>query len=117
MLLLRAILLVVIVIKADYDDLALKKCDPSEEWSIHGWWPEYNKSSWPQFCNSSRFKEFNGEAIANIRAGLDKYWFSCGGDDLEFWRHEWDKHGTCVNLTVEEYVNFVVNDILKLTAF
>ena len=108
----------------EYTDLALKKCN--EEWSIHGLWPEYGNSSWPQFCNKTKYADLTHSSIKPILLDLEKYWYSGCYDylfyavmdvlyDMEplfiysdqanwkFWTHEWQKHGTCTNYTVLEY--------------
>lgn len=83
-----------------YVDLALKKCTSADEWSIHGLWPEFNSTIWPQFCNQTKCKEFDMTALWPIRDQLEKYWFSCPpsflGPNEDFWKHEWCKHATCM---------------------
>jgi hypothetical protein len=100
-----------------YDDLALKKCKNSNDWSIHGWWPEYSKGKWPQFCDKNRYHEFNATAISSIRDKLDKYWYSCPEwsiNEYTLWQHEWQKHGTCIlDVSVVDYFNHTINALLK----
>jgi hypothetical protein len=31
---------------------------------------------------------------------MDEYWVDMNGDNEDFWSHEWNKHGTCIN-TIE----------------
>lgn len=99
---------------ANYDDLAIKKCkDDNVDWSIHGYWPEYNRTSYPENCNQTKCKEFNINALdeAGLTPQLHKYWFSCPewqqlfGSNEEFWNHEWCKHATCMsrNVNLTEY--------------
>jgi len=104
-----------------YDDLSLKKCkgELSIPWSIHGWWPEYSHSKWPQFCDPSRYSEFNKEAIAPIKRLLEEYWYSCPGypSAYNLWKHEWEKHGTCIpNVSVIDYFNHTINAFLQADA-
>ncbi|XP_066598184.1 ribonuclease Oy [Prorops nasuta] len=67
----------------------------SEEWTIHGLWPTQNHKVGPQFCDKSL--PFDVNALNEIRSELELKW-----TDVEnrkprssFWRHEWEKHGTC----------------------
>lgn len=91
-----------------FDDLSLKKCEHDNKWSIHGWWPEYSCHSYPSWCNSSRFSEFNLTKLEKIIPLMTKYWYSCpewsGTSNTRFWQHEWEKHGTCINdITMFDY--------------
>jgi hypothetical protein len=93
----------------NYADLALKWCphQNSPGWSIHGWWPEYNTVKWPSWCDKSRYNLFNNSAIESIRPIMVQEWGICPTwthtSDFYFWKHEWEKHGTCTNDTVLEY--------------
>lgn len=66
-----------------------------EEWTIHGIWPSKFHTTSPQFCNKSL--EFNSSALAPIENVLKERWFDIhkGSKPYSFWKHEWDKHGTC----------------------
>ena len=99
--------------EVQFDVLAVKKCNKNGPWSIHGWWPEYTVSKWPQWCNSRRYHEFNETIIGPIQKELNSYWYSCPGwpSAYRMWIHEWEKHGTCTDDTVLEYFN------TALTAF
>ncbi len=33
--------------------------------------------------------------VSSIQASLDKYWPSYDGANVDFWTHEYEKHGTC----------------------
>lgn len=65
-----------------------------EDWTIHGIWPsEYHKLS-PQYCNKSL--PFNVKDLQPVRKELNEKWIDIeNGHDFSFWRHEWEKHGTC----------------------
>ena len=112
---LSIILLLIVTINAvnyKYVDLALKKCPGQSRWSIHGFWPQYNKHSYPQWCDKNRYKQFNTSIIEPIRSILNDDWGVCqswkGTSDVDFWKHEWEKHGTCTNDTV---VNFFTQSL------
>lgn len=62
--------------------------------TIHGVWPERVDGSYPEYCNRS--EPFNQTRIKDLKPILKRIWF----DDLHrdpdiFWKHEWEKHGTC----------------------
>lgn len=96
-----------------YDDLALKRCDTTSEWSVHGLWPEYSNSTWPQFCDPSRYKELTPDVLAPFRDLMDKYWYACEGDSFSFWQHEWNKHGTCQPLPVAVFFRRTIDLFLE----
>ncbi|XP_018311058.1 ribonuclease Oy [Mycetomoellerius zeteki] len=64
------------------------------EWTIHGIWPTKYNTTGPQFCNRL---PFDSKAIAPIEGELKENWIDIqkGSKPYSFWRHEWDKHGTC----------------------
>ena len=99
-----------------FDDLTIKRCNASDNYSIHGWWPEYSNKSWPSWCDPSRYKEFNNITISPIKELMDEYWYTCPGwpSPYIFWQHEWEKHGTCVESdSVVEYFNHTINAFLQ----
>jgi ribonuclease T2 len=57
-------------------------------------WPERNDNSWPQFCSGN---SYSAGAISSIRGEMDTYWpnLQSHGTSDSFWKHEWEKHGTC----------------------
>lgn len=66
----------------------------SEDFTIHGLWPNRVDGSWPQYCNDTA--RFAPKAVDSIRPQLKEAWPSFGdGGDVGFWRHEWLRHGTC----------------------
>jgi hypothetical protein len=97
----------------NYYDLALQKCHRDSSFSLHGLWPEYNASSWPQFCNKTEYREFNPSDLEQWDRfdEMNQYWFSCESESkaipalnsMTFWKHEWEKHGTCTSMNVTEY--------------
>lgn len=66
-----------------------------EEWSIHGVWPSDFHGMGPTFCNTSN--HFNPKDLESLESDLKKKWMDIQNltDHYQFWRHEWDKHGTC----------------------
>lgn len=62
----------------------------SDDYKIHGLWPQYNHNKWPSFCEKLEYKKPSGELLEDMR----KYWDTCDNEDL--WKHEWEKHGSCI---------------------
>jgi len=111
-------------IPTNYDDLAL--INNSQEWSIHGFWPEFNKTTWPQFCNKTRYYDFTRSTLqGNLLDQMNKYWVSNtnleketdeetdNGTNWEFWTHEWRKHGTCQPKDPKDYFQNTINLFLQ----
>ncbi|KYN06507.1 PREDICTED: ribonuclease Oy [Cyphomyrmex costatus] len=71
------------------------------QWTIHGIWPTIYNEIGPQFCNNSL--SFNSTALAPIENELKQNWLDIqkGSKPYSFWKHEWDKHGTCA-ISVQE---------------
>eukprot|EP01099_Mayorella_cantabrigiensis_P002074 TRINITY_DN1912_c0_g1_i2.p1 TRINITY_DN1912_c0_g1~~TRINITY_DN1912_c0_g1_i2.p1 ORF type:complete len:241 (-),score=26.18 TRINITY_DN1912_c0_g1_i2:145-837(-) len=64
-----------------------------ETWVIHGLWPNYNNGSWPQYCNSSY--PFVFSEVQDLSSQLYVEWPDLYENGTDFWKHEWEKHGTC----------------------
>ena len=63
----------------------------SDEYQIHGLWPQYSHNEWPHNCEYVKYKSPNGKLLDD----MNKYWSSCD-DNNKLWEHEWIKHGSCV---------------------
>ena len=64
--------------------------------------PDNCDGSYQSSCDSSRaYTNITDILQAQDRGSLlsymNKYWLNQDGSNEEFWSHEWDKHGTCVN--------------------
>lgn len=88
--------------------LSLQRCPNANpgEYTIHGLWPQYNSTSWPQYCNIS--KHFNWPTLRNssIMPQLRRDWMTCKSyhkPEESFLKHEWLKHGTCTPFTEIQY--------------
>lgn len=83
----------------------LKENNESEQWSIHGLWPQYDNNNYPTYC---RHVEFDYNALQPILGELEKYWYSNRGTlgDEDFWKHEWEKHGSCMFTDMDEFEYF-----------
>ena len=74
--------------------------------TIHGLWPEYFNSTWPEFCNKDKF---NLTAIQNITSDLKIFWTNFH-NPLTLWTHEFQKHASCAKsdpLLNSEYKYFL----------
>lgn len=73
--------------------LALKKCNGSTGWSIHGLWLDYANGSYPEYCSNMTFWNITN---SSLEAKMRQEWYSCEGDEIDFWNHELQKHGSCI---------------------
>jgi len=86
----------------NYYELAVQKwC--SVDYNIHGLWPQKDSSHYPTHCSDVGYVSPTGSLLINMTT----YWNSCNDND-SFWKHEWQKHGSCVNEQVglNEYQYF-----------
>lgn len=70
--------------------------DSAKQWTIHGIWPTSNGKIGPLYCNKT--DTFDPEKIGSLLPELRSKWTDVranDGDEFDFWRHEWEKHGTC----------------------
>ncbi len=68
--------------------------------TAHGLWPDNKTGDWPSFCTNEKFDFVTvTEAVGLDR--MEDMWpsVSAHDDDEQFWKHEWEKHGTCSNLS------------------
>ena len=75
-------------------------------WSIHGLWPQYSKNKYPTFCKKVKF---DIHSLSPILDELNEKWYSykkTEKDDEEFWKHEWEKHGSCMFVEMNEFEYF-----------
>ena len=83
-------------------------------YTIHGFWPQYSKTSYPTYCKNLNFSL---DALKPILDELNKYWSSNKGKDEnpDFWKHEYLKHGSCMFTDVSEfdYFNKTINLYLQ----
>ena len=89
----------------NYYEFALIKCPNNTRWTIHGLWPQHNDTSWPTDCHS--MTNWDPNAIEPLREKLETDWPSCYNEqrNLAFWKHEWQKHGTCTKMSEIDYFN------------
>lgn len=68
--------------------------------TLHGLWPDKCDGSYEQFCNPSletqNVREILNEYLPRLVSDMDLYWKNFNGNDDLLWKHEFNKHGTCV---------------------
>ncbi|XP_018497521.1 ribonuclease DdI [Galendromus occidentalis] len=67
-----------------------------DTWTIHGLWPSQGFSS-PSYCSE---EAFDGRRLEKLKGQLNQNWPSYTATQdryFTFWRHQWQKHGTCAN--------------------
>ena len=96
---------------------------------------DFCDGSYTQYCDESRqytnisciLESYGQYALLDF---MEKYWKDDGGEDEQFWEHEWNKHGTCYSTLEpscytryrpqEEVVNFfqrVVAEFITLPTY
>ena len=81
----------------------------NDKWFIHGLWPQIDKHKYPTFCKKV---VFDINKLAKINDKLQLFWHSDREKDEAFWKHEWEKHGSCMFNNCDEFQYF--NTTLKL---
>jgi len=93
----------------NYYELAVQKwC--SSDYMIHGLWPQINSTSYPSDCMDVTYTTPTGILLEN----MNTYWHAC---DDSLWKHEWEKHGSCmqeqINIDESTFFNITMNLFLE----
>ena len=73
-------------------------------WSIHGLWPQYDQNQNPSYWKPV---DFSYQKLEPILGELKLFWYSnCDKNEL-FWKHEWEKHGSCMFTEINELEYFM----------
>mmetsp|Transcript_55994 Transcript_55994/g.131037 ORF Transcript_55994/g.131037 Transcript_55994/m.131037 type:complete len:479 (+) Transcript_55994:43-1479(+) len=78
-------------------ELRFQRCEGSKRWTLHGLWPE-----WTNYCEGPAFDQ----SLLPNETLMDEAWPSCpeyGESNVDFWTHEWEKHGRCTSLDQKAY--------------
>ncbi|KAL6944992.1 hypothetical protein ACO0QE_002435 [Hanseniaspora vineae] len=87
-----------------------------KKFTLHGLWPDNCDGSYEQFCDSelnivgydiremlANESAYTSPALpelevsgAELLADMELFWKSNNNDDSSLWKHEYDKHGTCI---------------------
>lgn len=100
--------------------------NPRDFWrqslTLHGLWPEDDDGSWPSNCST---EQFDPKTIDDL--GPDRFaqlWPNVKASEEEhsdahygFWKHEWEKHGTCTGLTQDEYFDTALKHFFPTPPF
>ena len=88
-------------------------------YSICGLRPQYSLNSSPTYC---RHVNFSIDKLDPIIDKLNKYWTK-NKDNIDFWRNEYEKYGSCMfdvmsefeyfNKIIELYEYALINNIIK----
>ena len=90
----------------NYYELAIQKwC--SEDYMIHGLWPEIDSQNYPTYCEYVDYIIPSGELLQSMNV----YWKGC---DESLWEHEWEKHGSCMKKQNNTTENDFFNKTLQL---
>jgi ribonuclease T2 len=82
--------------------------------TIHGLWPNNDDGSYPQNCSDEKFDLSN---LQPIRDELEQQWpnikaLANSTSHVEFWEHEWSKHGTCTGLSQLDYFSHALKKLI-----
>eukprot|EP00986_Skeletonema_menzelii_P015570 scaffold12056_cov155-Skeletonema_menzelii.AAC.1 len=78
-------------------------------------WPSNDDGSYPQNCSSEKFDLSN---LQPIREELEQKWpniqapSSNTARHVDFWEHEWGKHGTCSGLSQLDYFSHALKELI-----
>ncbi|KAH9256017.1 hypothetical protein BASA81_005793 [Batrachochytrium salamandrivorans] len=79
-------------------DPALANCH-NDAFTLHGLWPsrEVDPTTYPHDCTVAKYEPITD---SKLLTSMQEHWpsFKLGGTNDEFWKHEWEKHGTCMVL-------------------
>lgn len=84
----------------------LKNDDNVNGFSIHGLWPNYSDGSYPSFCKKV---DFDINKLNPIMEDLIKLWDlpkDHNKEEITFWKHEMEKHGSCMFKDMDELQYF-----------
>lgn len=80
------------------------KC--SYGYTIHGLWPQYDEKNYPTFCKKVTF---DIDKLQEIKDELITFWElpeDTNKLETKFWKHEWEKHGSCMYSNINELEYF-----------
>ncbi|XP_010937158.1 extracellular ribonuclease LE [Elaeis guineensis] len=80
---------------------------PAADFGIHGLWPNNNDGSYPSNCDPD--SPYDQSKIRDLMPTMQAKWptLACpSSDGSEFWKHEWEKHGTCSESILNQHSYF-----------
>lgn len=92
------------------------KRTPPPIWIVHGLWPTsanaQKPSDQPHYCGGQPFNLTHIEQ--KVLTWMSKHWPNLKNTNAKFWRYQWEKHGTCANLKINDYFLFVKLLVTKI---
>ena len=76
-----------------YNYYMLAMQDWCQGYQIHGLWPQYNATSWPENCGGPAYEEITNQTLLEE---MNAEWANCNQPPSSLWSHEWNKHMTCI---------------------
>lgn len=86
----------------DFYYLSLIK-EQDSSFSIHGLWPQTTIDNYPTYCKKV---DFDINTLLPIMNELKINWYSTMEKNEDFWKHEWEKHGSCTWTEMNELEYF-----------
>jgi len=85
------------------DPKAREECGRRRGFVVHGLWPQNEDGSWPAFCRA--VPPVPRERVAREVAIMP---------NAELVEHEWEKHGSCTTLSVDDYFSAIDSAFTRL---
>jgi len=85
------------------------QCTASLGFVVHGLWPQYNNNDYPHDCGPEADVSAPIAAIAQQNTGL-----AMPPGDVQLFKHEWSKHGTCSGLNMTDYFTAIKTSAEKV---
>ncbi|KAM7251261.1 hypothetical protein ACFE04_023144 [Oxalis oulophora] len=80
---------------------------PTADFGVHGLWPNNDDGSYPSNCDAD--SPFDESKVQDLIPSMQQNWptLACpSGDGIQFWSHEWEKHGTCSESALDQHGYF-----------
>ncbi|KAE8010283.1 hypothetical protein FH972_006667 [Carpinus fangiana] len=59
----------------------------------------------PRLVQDHDWVNFQGAPLEPLPGCMNESWPDLKGDNMGFWKYEWDRHGSCIGLDQEIYFN------------
>ena len=79
--------------------LALQNWCNNGNWSIHGLWPDYSTTCYPQYCHSPTWEDVSD----SLETEMLQVWNWCENSmntQQTDWEHEWMRHGIYIYIYI-----------------
>lgn len=75
-------------------------------WTVHGFWPAIYNEYDPSYCSDQIFNV--ADIDQNVRNRMNAIWPILNGNNVGFWQGQWNKHGTCSNMSINDFFSTAV---------